>query len=84
MTACDEDEVVRDSVADQGRNTAAGPRMVGPRLTKTGKVSRARTKRYNGRTAGKNTATDALTEIEREMPKLVDREVSSAVRRFFN
>jgi hypothetical protein len=72
------------TVAEVGRNTAAGPRMVGPRLTKTGKVSRARVKRYNGRTAGKNTATDALTEIEREFPKLVDSEVSKAVRRFFD
>jgi len=72
------------TVAEFGRNQAAGPRMVGPRLTKTGRVSKAKTKRWNGKTEPKNTATEALELIEREMPKVVDAEVSKAIRRFFN
>lgn len=72
------------TVAEFGRNTAAGPRMVGPRLTKTGRVSKARTKRWNGVTQPKNTATEALELIEREMPQVVDAEVGKAIRKFFN
>lgn len=72
------------TVAEFGRNAAAGPRMVGPRLTKTGKVSRARQKRYNGRTDGKQTASDALEAIDKELPGLVNREVNKAVRQFFS
>jgi hypothetical protein len=72
------------TVAEVGRNQAAGPRMVGPRLTKTGKVSKARTKRYNGQTTGKDTASDALELIDKSVPRIVDREVTKAVRKFFN
>jgi hypothetical protein len=72
------------TVAEFGRNSAAGPRMVGPRLTKTGRVSKAKAKRWNGKTEPKNTATEALEAIEREMPKVVDAEVSKAIRKFFN
>ena len=72
------------TVAEFGRNQAAGPQMVGPRLTKTGKVSKAKAKRWNGRTSGKSTASDALDLIDREIPKVVEREVTKAVRKFFN
>jgi hypothetical protein len=72
------------TTAQYGRNQAAGPRMVGPRLTKTGRVSKAKTKRWNGKTAPKNTATEALELIAREMPQVVDAEVNKAIRRFFN
>jgi hypothetical protein len=72
------------TVAEFGRNQAAGPRMVGPRLTKTGRVSKAKTKRWNGKTQPKNTATEALALIEREMPQVVDAEVNKAIRKFFN
>jgi hypothetical protein len=72
------------TVAEFGRNQAAGPRMVGPRLTKTGRVSKAKAKRWNGKTEPKNTATKALEAIEREMPKVVDAEVTKAIRKFFN
>ena len=71
------------TVAQFGRNQAAGPQMVGPRLTKTGKVSKAKKKRWNGRTDPKDTATDALTTIEREIPKIVDKEIIGAIRKFF-
>jgi hypothetical protein len=72
------------TVAEFGRNQAAGPRMVGPRLTKTGRVSKAKAKRWNGKTEPKNTATEALEAIEREMPQVVDAEVNKAIRKFFN
>jgi hypothetical protein len=71
------------TVAEFGRNQAAGPRMVGPRLTKTGKVSKARTKRYNGKTDPKNTASDALELIDRQIPRVVEAEVVAAIRKFF-
>lgn len=72
------------TVAEFGRHSAAGPRMVGPRLTKTGRVSKAKAKRWNGVTQPKNTASEALEAIEREMPKVVEAEITKAVRRFFN
>jgi len=72
------------TVAEFGRNQAAGPRMVGPRLTKTGRVSKAKQKRWNGKTAPKNTASEALELIEREMPQIVQAEVGKAIRKFFN
>lgn len=71
------------TVAQYGRNQAAGPRMTGPRLTRTGRVSRARVKRWNGRTVGKGTADDALKMIDREMPGVVDKQVGRAVAKFF-
>ena len=71
------------TVAEFGRNQAAGPRMVGPRLTRTGKVSKARRKRYNGQTKGKDTATDALRAIEPKVPKLVDSHIGRAIRKVF-
>jgi hypothetical protein len=71
------------TVAEFGRNQAAGPRL-SVRLTRTGRVSRARAKRWNGRTEGKGTASDALAMIDREIPQLVDAEVTKAVRKFFN
>ena len=72
------------TVAEFGRNQAAGPRLSGPRLTKTGKVSKAKTKRWNGRTQPKHTASDALTKIDAETFKIVDTEVSKAISKFFS
>lgn len=71
------------TVAEFGRHQTAGPQMVGPKLTKTGKVSKAKTKRWNGRTTGKNTASDAMSAIDKEIPKIVDKEVTAAVKKFF-
>ena len=71
------------TVAEFGRNSAAGPRMVGPRLTKTGRVSKARQKRWNGTTQGKGTASRVTAAIDAEVPKIVDAEVGKAVRKFF-
>jgi hypothetical protein len=72
------------TVADIGRNAALGPRMVGPRLTRTGRVSRARPKRYNGRTRGKRTATDAVKEMGQQLPKVADKAVLRVVRKRFD
>jgi hypothetical protein len=72
------------TVAEFGRNQTAGPRQTGPRLTKTGKVSKAKGKRYNGRTRGRDTASDALVAIAREMPKLAEKSVTAAIRKFFD
>jgi len=71
------------SVAEYGRNSAAGPRMTGPRLTQTGRVSKRRMKRWNGRTAGKNTATEALAEIDKQVPKIVEKRVGRAISKLF-
>ncbi len=72
------------TVAEQGRNAAAGPRLIGPRLTRTGRVSKARQKRYNGRTQGKNTASDAVKVMEKELPKIADKAVSKVIRKRFD
>lgn len=71
-------------VAEDGRNQAEGPRLVGPRLTQTGRVSKARQKRWNGRTKGKGTATDALAAIDKKVPGVVDKQIGRAVRKFFD
>lgn len=71
------------TVAEYGRNTNAGPAMVGPRLTKTGRVSKARVKRYNGRTAGKGTATEAVRLIEEETPGRVEEYIAKALKKAF-
>jgi hypothetical protein len=57
------------TVAEQGRNAAEGPRPL-QRLTKTGRVSKARQKRWNGRTKGKHTATRVIREMDRRTVKV--------------
>jgi hypothetical protein len=71
------------TVAQYGRNAAAGPRLIGPRLTRTGRVSKARQRRYNGRTRGRGTATDATVEMQRKLPPIADRAVLKVARKRF-
>lgn len=74
------------TVAQSGRNQAEGPRFtsdLGPRLTQTGRISRRRVKRWNGRTKGKGTADDAHKRIEARLPRVVDRNVGRAIRKVF-
>ena len=74
------------SVANDGRNAGnagIGP-MQGPTLTKTGRVSRARRKRWNGQTQGKGTADDARAAIEKKAPGVVDVQVGRAIRKAFD
>jgi hypothetical protein len=71
------------TVAEHGRNTNTGPTLAMSSLTPTGRVSRRKRKRYNGRTRGKGTATDAVSAIEREAPKVVQKQTSQAIKRIF-
>ena len=74
-------------MAESGRNAGAGPGLgqssSAVRFTPTGRVSRQRVKRWNGRTKGKGTATDALKAIEPKVPKLVNSHVGRAIRKTF-
>jgi hypothetical protein len=65
------------TVAESGRNGAAGPGI-------GSKGRGGKRKRYNGRTRGKGTSDDALRAIDREAPKVADKEVAKAVRKFFD
>lgn len=74
------------TVAQSGRNAGdagIGP-MQGPTLTKTGRVSRARRKRWNGQTQGKGTADTARAAIEDKAPGVVDVQIKRAIRKAFD
>ena len=72
------------TVAEYGRNMKEGPRLVGPRLTKTGRVSRARQKRWNGRTEGKGTASTAGARMESELPDIAEDGIRKIIRKHFD
>lgn len=70
------------TVADLGRNASQGPRIRSSTLTPTGRKRSARSmRRWNGVTAGKNTATDAVAAIEAKVPKMVRSHVPRAIRK---
>ena len=72
------------TVAEFGRNASQGPRLRSSTLTPTGRKRSAKSmRRWNGVTAGKNTASDAVNEIERQVPKIVDKKVGRAARKIF-
>lgn len=83
------------TVAESGRNQGNASGFAGPSinrntgltsLTKSGAVRRtrgARARKWNGRTQGKQTASDALAAIEPKVPKLVDSHVGRAIRKTF-
>ena len=74
------------TVLSVGRNAgdaSIGP-MQGPTLTKTGKVSRAKRKRWNGSTKGKGTADKVHAEIEKKAPKVVDVQIAKAINKIFS
>ena len=71
------------TVAEFGRNQTEGPRTTGPRPTRTGRVSTARQKRWNGRTQGKGTASDALAVIDRETSDCIEAEIKKALNKSF-
>jgi hypothetical protein len=64
------------TVAEIGRNQAAGPAI-------GGKGKRGTRRRWNGRTRGKGTATDALNAIEPKVSKIAEQQVARAIRRVF-
>jgi len=71
------------TVAEIGRNQMAGPSLRSSSLTPTGRKRRAKARRWNGQTQGKNTATEALAVIEPKVPKLVQSHVGRAIRKTF-
>lgn len=71
------------TVAEHGRRSSEGPSIASSSLTPTGRKSRRRQRRNNGRTAGKATASDALELIDRRLPRLVDGYVGRAIRKVF-
>ena len=72
------------TVAELGRNASQGPRIRSSALTATGRRRSARSiKRWNGVTAGKNTASDAVAVIEKRVPKIVQTAVGRAISKTF-
>ena len=72
------------TVAEFGRNASQGPRIRSSRFTPTGRRRSAGSfRRWNGVTAGKGTATTALAEIDKRVPKIVDQRVGRAIRKTF-
>jgi hypothetical protein len=71
------------TVAELGRNQTAGPSLRSSSLTPTGRNRRARARRWNGQTRGKQTASDALAAIEPKVPKIVERRIGRAIRKSF-
>lgn len=80
------------TVAESGRNNLAGPipnrtRGGGVRVLRSGTTSvrgRRRGRRWNGVTAGKNTATEATERFERASGPVAEKEFRLVVRRHFD
>ena len=84
------------TVAEQGRNQGNAGGFAGPGIntttgltarTKSGKVRKVRARalrRWNGTTRGKDTASDAVALMEREMPKLAEQGVKRVIRKRFD
>ena len=72
------------TVAEIGRNQSGmqGPNIRSSSLTKTGRKRRSRSK-WNGRTQGKGTASDALAVIDKKVPKIVDSAIGRAIAKTF-
>lgn len=83
------------TVAQFGRNQGNARGFSGPGInTRTGTTSRTRSggvrsvrtrraRRWNGVTAGKRTASDAVTEMDRRLPKIADKAVLVVTRKRF-
>jgi hypothetical protein len=80
------------TVAEQGRNQGNSGGFAGPGVnrrtgatsrTKSGRLRKVRqgSKRWNGRTAGKGTASKAEAQMERETPPIFDAAVREAIRK---
>ena len=84
------------TVAQLGRNQGNASGFSGPGVnrttgatlrTKSGglrKVRAAKGRRWNGTTRGKGTADDAVALFDREMPKIVEREMNKLVAKYFD
>ena len=83
------------TVAESGRNQGNASGFAGPGVnrktgltsrTKSGGVRKQRSRgasRWNGRTAGKGTASDALVMIEKKVPKIVETAIGRAIAKTF-
>jgi hypothetical protein len=83
------------TVAQSGRNQGNAGGFSGPGVNRsTGETSRTKSggvrkvrargaRRWNGRTSGKNTASDALALIDKRLPRLVQENVGRALRKVF-
>lgn len=83
------------TVAEFGRNQGNASGFAGPGIgrktgttsrTKSGRVRKTRAfraKRWNGRTQGKGTATDAVKAIDGKVTKVVDQRVGRAINKIF-
>lgn len=86
------------TVAEIGRNKGSGTRgaFIGPganrktgatRFRKDGSVAKVRafkSRRWNGYTDGKETASDAVEVMEKELPKIAERESRKVLQRRFD
>lgn len=84
------------TVAEFGRNQGNASGISGPGINRrTGATSRTRSgavrrtrarqsRRWNGVTAGKRTASDALTEMNRKLPPIADKAVLKITRKRFD
>ena len=84
------------TVAERGRNQGNAAGFSGPGInratgitskTKSGGVRRVRgrqSRRWNGVSRGKRTASTATARMARELPKIADREVLKVTRRRFD
>ena len=81
------------TVAQFGRNKGNASGFQGPGVnrrtgarafTKTGKVRRVRSRRWNGYTAGKGTADRAVAAAERAADRIADRSMQTSIRRHFD
>jgi hypothetical protein len=70
------------TVAEHGRHQTAGPPS--PNLTKSGKAKKGKGKKWNGRTQGKGTATEAVAVIEKETPDRFEKELKKVLRKAFD
>ena len=83
------------TVAERGRNQGNAGGFSGPGANRdTGETARnangsirkvrgRKARRWNGRTQGKDTASDALAAIDKKLPKLVDTQIGRAIRKVF-
>ncbi len=84
------------TVAEFGRNQGNASGFSGPGVnratgatarTKAGRVRKVRarqSKRWNGRTQPKHTASDALKVMDRELPKVCDKAVGRVIAKHFD
>ena len=84
------------TVAERGRNQGNAAGFAGPGINRrTGITSRTnsgglrkvrafRAKRWNGRTRGKGTASDATATMDRELPQIAEREVRRVTVKHFD